>query len=50
MNFNISVTLTQDQKLKSRNDPTLYTFRNILDKNVSEIFIDLFQRFIEVEG
>ena len=34
---------TQDQILKSKNNPILYTFWKILHKNISEIYISLFQ-------
>ena len=40
----------QDQKLKSRNNPILYAFKNILNKNINEIYISLFQKPIVVEG
>ena len=40
----------QDQKLKSRNNPILHTFKkNIFNSNISEIYIYLFQRSIVVE-
>ena len=39
------------KKLKPRNVPILYPFfKNILDKNVSEIYIGLFERPTVVEG
>ena len=50
MYTNISAIFTYDQKLKCRNNPILYIFKNknknILHKNVSEIYIGLFQRFL----
>ena len=42
MYFNISVLSFQDQKVKSRSNPIICTFKNILNININENYIGLF--------
>ena len=41
---------SQDQKLKNRNNLIVSTFKNVLNNDVGEIYMNLFQRPYVVKG